>query len=398
MRIIQLQRRLREIGRIRIGEKVDATNRRGEPVQRPAKIDTFRLTSGDRQVIEAAAKLWGGTAEPWQDAPGGPQWQVRTAAAQIPVVVPPGDMSFSQSFEQWSAGGCKVRCDGQWDHIGDRACHCDPDPAARACKIHTRLSVILPDLPGLGVWRLDTGGYYAAVELGGIVDICAAASTRGVMLPARLLLQHREVKRIVDGKPTTLKFAVPILDIDVHPLALTNSVNTLTGELGPPPVESPPARPALTPAPRPDASLAPSVAQQVAQVNQPPERAPRANGAEPIRPTGLRPRTAQQAAESEPDWRDDQVRPQQLRKIMALFNQVNWSDRADRLHASTKIVGRELTTAKDLTKSEASTLIDTLETVAGQPNPTQALTDLLDGIDAAETVDGEIVDTKQVTQ
>jgi hypothetical protein len=133
MRIIDLQRRLREIGRLRIGEKVTTKNGK----VRPDKIDVFRFTSRDRQVIDAAAVLWGGTVEEWTDAPGdGTQWQVRTTAQQIPVVVPPGDMSFSQSYEQWTAGGCKVRCDSRWDHIGDQPCHCDPEQ--RACAIHTR--------------------------------------------------------------------------------------------------------------------------------------------------------------------------------------------------------------------------------------------------------------------
>ncbi len=46
-RIIDLQRRLREVGRIRIGEKVATSNGRS----RPSKLSTFRFTSRDRQVI-----------------------------------------------------------------------------------------------------------------------------------------------------------------------------------------------------------------------------------------------------------------------------------------------------------------------------------------------------------
>jgi hypothetical protein len=273
VRIIDLQRRLREIGRIRIGEQVPTRNGK----TRPAKLETFRFTSRDRQVIDAAATRFGGTVTEWA-APDGQQWQVTSGVAEIPVIVPPGDMSFSQAYEQWSAGGCQVRCDGRWDHIADRACHCDPED--RACSIHTRLSVMVPDLPGIGVWRLDTSGYYAAVELGGVVDICADATANGKMLPARLRLEQRAIKR--EGQ--TRRFAVPVLDLDVHPLALGN------GEAN---VELPTAgpRPALTPVPTPtdeERVLIPSVKAQLTAVDDPTARESKQT---PIPRTGLKPRT-----------------------------------------------------------------------------------------------------------
>lgn len=285
MRIIDLQRRLREIGRIRIGEQVPTNNGK----TRPAKLETFRFTSRDRQVIDAAATRFGGTVTEWA-APDGPQWQVTTRVAEIPVIVPPGDMSFSQAYEQWTAGGCKVRCDGRWDHIADKACHCDPE--ARACDIHTRLSVMVPDLPGVGVWRLDTQGYYAAVELGGVVDICGEATANGRMLPARLRLEQRSIKR--EGQ--TRRFAVPVLDLDVHPLALAN------GETSP----GLPA-PKLTPVPTPTEAervLIPSVKAQLTAVDDP---AARESKQTPIPRTGLKPRTV--AEIQGPGGSDDRKAP-----------------------------------------------------------------------------------------
>lgn len=287
MRIVDLQRRLREVGRIRIGERVEGTNSKGETYDRPAKIESFRLTSRDEKVIEAAAEKWGGFCQPWEGAPDGPQWEVFTATDQMPVVVPPGDMAFSQAYEQWSGGGCKVRCDGQWDHLGDKACHCDPEE--RECDIHSRLSVILPDLPGMGVWRLDTKSYYAAVELGGLVDLIASHSARGVMLPARLRLEQRSVKR---PGSATKKFAVPVLDIDVHPLSLTGG--RAAGELasGGLALQS-----NLTPVPEiTDGAGAPSIAEQVSQIDEDQAKAGRVNAAQPIPSTGIKPRTAVEAA------------------------------------------------------------------------------------------------------
>lgn len=284
MRILDLQRRLREAGRIRIGEQVATGNGK----TRPSKLTTFRLTSRDQLVITAASKIFGGRPETWE-SPDGEQWQVKTDRDDLQVVVPPGEMSFSQAYEQWTAGGCRVRCDGQFDSIADAPCHCDP--TNRECSIHTRLSVILPDLPGLGVWRLDTQGYYAAVELGGVVDLAAAFAARGQMIPARLRLEQRSVKRFdAEGKSKTLRFAVPILDLDVQPLALAqaqaNGGALPAGAVGgatfsPVPLAELPAAPVA------------SIAEQIEQIEAGAKK--RRGGQVPLPATGLQPRTAAEA-------------------------------------------------------------------------------------------------------
>lgn len=94
--------------------------------------------------------------------------------------------------------------------ISRGACLCDPDPEERLCSMHTRLRVMLEDVPGLGVWRVDTGSYYAAVELPGIAAILSQA--QGI-IPGRLILDQRTVTRQVDGQPKTMNFVVPVLDI-----------------------------------------------------------------------------------------------------------------------------------------------------------------------------------------
>ena len=273
MSIINLQRGIAEAGRIRIGQQVDA----GRGRTRPSKLDTFRLTSPDRRRIEQLAEMHGGTVEEWA-APSGKQWQVITAATSLDVIVPPSDLSFSQSYELWSAGGCQRRCDGVTESIGEQACLCDPDN--RECSIHTRLSVLIRDLPGLGVWRIDTSGYYAAVELASAVEIISLAAGRGALLPARLRLEQRSVKRPgKDGKPQTLRFAVPVLDVEVTPAQL------LSG--GAQPVQLAEAgRPRLTPVPQLTGGEAgPTIAEQSAA---PVERPRRANSAPELPSSGRR--------------------------------------------------------------------------------------------------------------
>jgi hypothetical protein len=199
MPIITLQRRLREIGRIRAGTKSD----KGAPT----KLTTWRLTSAQQSVIEQAATLWGGKVEPW-DSPNGPQWQVITNTDSLRVIIPNGQ-SATQYYESWKGGGCVRRCDGQTELLSDVPCLCDPDPERRECKPITRLNVMLPDLSDLGQWRLDTGSWYGAGELGGVADLLASANAEYV--PARLRLEQRSVKR--PGKPTN-RFAVPVIEMD----------------------------------------------------------------------------------------------------------------------------------------------------------------------------------------
>lgn len=288
MPIIELQRRLREAGRIRIGEQVPTSNGK----TRPSKLETFRFTSRDRKVIDAAAEAYGGTVAAWS-SPDGDQWQVKSAAVEILCVVPPGQMAFSQWYELWSAGGCKRRCDGQSELISGKACLCDAE--ARDCSIHTRLSLLLTDLPGLGVWRLDTQGYYAAVELGGVVDLAAAFTERGQMLPARLRLEQRSVKRTVDGKTETRRFAVPTLDLDVHPLALVRAGGDAQ-------ILELPAGPSFSPVPIDELPPAPvgTIAEQLAAIDQPADTPARKNAAAPIPATGIKPRTAEEAEREAP--------------------------------------------------------------------------------------------------
>jgi len=203
--IINLQQAQTEVGRIRLGVKVKSANGK----ERPEKLSRLRFTSPRKVLIDKIAELYGGPVEPWQPPRGNAQWQVITNTAEVPVLVPEQDPAASQWYEMWSAGGCLRRCDGQTEKISKSACLCDPE--ARDCKMHTRLRVMLEDVPGLGAWRVDTGSYYAAVELPGIASLLAMAQGA---IPGRLVLDQRTVTRQVNGQAKTFNFAVPTLHVD----------------------------------------------------------------------------------------------------------------------------------------------------------------------------------------
>lgn len=85
----------------------------------------------------------------------------------------------------------------------------------------------------------------------------------------------------------------------------------------------------------------------------------------------------------------DPVTGGQLTKIATVFGVIGWTEREDKLRAASTIVGRALQSSKELTKSEAHTLIETLEMVASGPDPADKLTELLADIRSAEERGGE---------
>jgi hypothetical protein len=224
--IIGIQQQQTEVGRIRLGVKTGAGR------SRPTKLDRLRFTSPRRVLVDTIAHLYGGNVEAWQPPKGNSQWQVITSVTEVPVLIPPQDPADSQWYEMWSAGGCQRRCDGQTETISRQPCLCLAQgcaPEKRDCKMHTRIRVMLEDVPGLGCWRVDTGSYYAAVELPGVAALLATAQGA---IPGKLVLDQRTVTRNVDGKPQTFNFAVPTLHVEeITPRQLMSGrVNELIAE------------------------------------------------------------------------------------------------------------------------------------------------------------------------
>lgn len=201
-----VQRRMMELGRVRLGEK----GAKGEP----RKLDTFRFTSASRVLLEAVAERYGGEVREWQGAPDEGYYEVVTKADALDVVFPPiysdadgsPTVPFSQWMELWKSGGCERRCDGETEALSGKACLCDPKD--RACKPTTRISFMLPDIPGLGVWRVESKGWNAAAETPAAVSVLVRAATEGRFIPAVLRLENRTSK-----KGGTRKFVVPVIDV-----------------------------------------------------------------------------------------------------------------------------------------------------------------------------------------
>jgi hypothetical protein len=211
---------LREVGRLRMGAQESFTRQDGSEGARPVRLDRWRLTSGSEALLEAAGRVFGGVPRRWDGAPVDEAFELFTDAAELSVLLPPENV-LDQWWELWSGGGLQRRCDGRAVTVAKRTrpCLCPPDPEDRqdlakrgqACRPHTRLWVFLPQVPGLGLWRLEAHGFYAAVELAGVAQLLAQATSSGRALPAKLRIDHRQVKR--PGEPPK-KFTVPVIDVD----------------------------------------------------------------------------------------------------------------------------------------------------------------------------------------
>jgi hypothetical protein len=213
-----LDRRLPQAGRIRAGRKVPMPGGK----TRPGKLTTFRFTSKDEVSLNRVAELYGGDVLPWSDPLSPDRFELTTEASEIKVALPPDPLGGTPVYEMWSRGGCERRCDGETCTLSHGAGPDGSEPkevpclcATRgelACKLTTRLAVILPDVRFLGVWRLDSRGKNAAKELPGMVEGVQAMQAKGIVRAVLRLDYRVEMHR---GRKQ--EFVVPMLGVDATP-------------------------------------------------------------------------------------------------------------------------------------------------------------------------------------
>ena len=219
-RIRTAQKQARELGRLRTGYSIPSEDPKKRP--RPVKSKTWVLSSHSEHYVTAAADAWGGNVERWQpQGNGAPQFRVITEAEQLEAILPPGD-PLSQANEMWNKGGCARRCDGETEQISRHPCLClaehgpewhqlrqDIRTKDKVCAATSRLNVILPDMPDVGVWRVETHSWYAANELAGTVDMVLSGTGGKGLVPVTLRIEPRT--RVAGGK--TKQFPVVVVEI-----------------------------------------------------------------------------------------------------------------------------------------------------------------------------------------
>lgn len=205
--LLPIAHRPNELGRIRLGEKA--------PSGAPRRLTMFRLTSGSHKLLEAAKAIYGGKVSVWEDAPDEGYWQLHTEVSELDILIPTGMRTVSQSYETWQGGTCERRCDGTTESISGAPCLCAAAGTMgtdTGCEVVTRVNVMLPRLPGIGFWRLDTGGWFAATTLPATMSLLTALSA-AAWVPAVLRAEQRS-RKVREGDRTVVhRFVVPVLDL-----------------------------------------------------------------------------------------------------------------------------------------------------------------------------------------
>jgi hypothetical protein len=229
-RIMTMKRQAAELGRIRTGYSRPNPKPDGKPI--PVKSKTFVLTSHSREYVERAAELYGGRVEQWTPQNQSvAQWRVITEATELRAILPAGD-PLSQSYEFWTGGGCERRCDGVTEQLKRQPCVClarfgedwhERSPK-QVCRPTSRISVMLPDLPDLGVWRLESHSYYAADAMAGGLDTVLQATEGKSLMPVRMWIEHRQIMR--DGKPKHFPVVMVVPSLPKLRHALSGPIST----------------------------------------------------------------------------------------------------------------------------------------------------------------------------
>lgn len=235
-----------QLGRIRTGEVVKGVTKDGKEYTAPKSASSFIITSIHIGALEAIARQLGGTVEPWDRKPG--HYVLRTETRVLKAIVSlvaTGDgetQSISRNYERWKKGYCTHRCDGTscTKTVGKRKdivpCECDfEDPAIHelkakgaACKLVSRLSVILPYVSDFGVWRLDTSSDTFDMEFTNFQQWAAAIADSGTpYLPVLMTLDERErVTGPGDGDGAEKKkFQVVTVTVDPSPVPFAELIS-----------------------------------------------------------------------------------------------------------------------------------------------------------------------------
>ncbi|MEU7855177.1 hypothetical protein [Nonomuraea sp. NPDC049141] len=216
--ILDLQHRNRTLGKIRSGTfGVNPNTGKSSP----QRSETFIITSDFQHFVQSAEDTYGGIMEEWQpQGNGAAQWRVVTDEVALDAILPPGPKPpLSQAYEKWTKGGIQRRCNGVFERKSGQPCLCKQQygeegwweraPVGQACKVTTRLNVILPDVPDIGVWLFETHSYHAALELPAHVAMMRRIFGAEIPIPIRLFLTQRRVTR--NGE--TKHFPVPAIEL-----------------------------------------------------------------------------------------------------------------------------------------------------------------------------------------
>jgi hypothetical protein len=221
----QLQGTMPRIGKLSAGY-MESKTVNGRVVTYPAKSRTLVFRSSSPEILRAAAQIVRGTVSKSPNPRAeGSVWRLVSEATDLEVLIASDDRRDAPArYEAWGASGKIRECDGHTCRFmidpktGERRenvpCWCvaqglqaeDGD----ACRITTRLNLFVPafvDIPGIGVWQLESRGRTTYQDLKGLRDLFQRMRLPGAM-GAPVTLRIEIVRRRNPGSGDPQEFPV----------------------------------------------------------------------------------------------------------------------------------------------------------------------------------------------
>lgn len=186
-------RRLPRVGKIRLGEK--ATSQRGS--QYPRAVDYFVVRADDATspaAAEAFHQIYG-------DKPR--ELRIMFPANDEETFFPQWYKAYRQGVGLWCKGdGETAQRVGDGGQLMEVPCPCDLLQQG-LCKRIGNLLFLLPDVPVIGVWQLDTSSFHSMVNINSAIELIKSMTGGRIAgIPLTLRLRPQEVTP--DGKRKTV--------------------------------------------------------------------------------------------------------------------------------------------------------------------------------------------------
>ena len=247
-----IQPRLAEIGKIKIGKKAEVQRARsGREYRRPKSLDHFILTSNERDAA-GDFKLFTGYMN-----------IVGPECKELPILLLYDDIekNFATFYAYYKGKTCFCRGDGEvgikTDTKEKRKCPCDfrdnKNPESGRCKPRGILSVLLPFATELGgVFTFRTNSWNTVNQItSSLFMIQKITKGRLSMIPLYLTVQMKQVE-IEEGKP----MKVPVCNIIFKGITDRPVMEELAdygaprlNAVSPPAIPGPQTTPGITPSP-----------------------------------------------------------------------------------------------------------------------------------------------------
>lgn len=207
------RRQMPRLGRIKLGVMIQPSGGQSRPY--PRATDHFVVPDAIRAAVHDKAELNVALAS-WCTCEFG------EGPKALPIMFPADapDAIFPQFLKMYKAAGLYCAGDGQtakrWNDRGsldERACPCEHLESGE-CGGEATLNLVLPDVPGLGVWQLTMGNQAAIVRLNTALE--AFRTTFGGLrgIPFILRLEPEEVQRWDDTAKTMKRTTIHSVRLD----------------------------------------------------------------------------------------------------------------------------------------------------------------------------------------